>query len=66
MYKVKFYLLHGWLKTRNDGTIKYKEMSIPEKEISKDLVYDYQDLNFKIENIEVIYEYSDCEVNSND
>lgn len=67
MYKVKFYLLHGWLKVKNgDGTIKYKEMSIPEKELSEDLVYDYQNLNFKIENIEVIYNYGDCEGDSND
>lgn len=67
LYVVKFYLLHGWLKVKNgDGTIKYKEMSIPEKEISEDLVYDYQNLNFKIENIEVIYNYDESEVDSND
>lgn len=66
MYKVKFYLLHGWLKTRNDGTIKYQEVSIPVKDLSKDVVYDFQDLHFKIENIEVIYEYSESEGNSND
>lgn len=66
LYVVKFYLLHGWLKTRSDGTIKYTEMSIPVKEVSEDLVYDYQNLNFKIENIEVIYNYEESEGDSND
>lgn len=66
MYKVKFYLLHGWLKARNDGKIKYKELSIPVKELSKDVVYDFQELNFKTENIEVVYDYSESEGDSND
>lgn len=66
MYKVKFYLLHGWLKTRIDGTIKYQELSIPIKELSEYVVYVFQVLNFKIENIEVIYEYSESEGDSND
>lgn len=66
MYKIKFYLLHGWLKTRNDGTIKYQELSIPIKELSKNVMYDFQNLHFKIENIEVIYDYSEGEADSND
>ena len=64
LYGVKFYLLHGWLKTRSDGTIKYQELSIPVKDLSKDMVYDFQDLNFKIENIEVIYNYDESEDNN--
>ena len=66
LYVVKFYLLHGWRKIKSNGKIKYTEMSIPVKEISEDLVYDYQDLNFKIENIEVIYDYDESEGDSND
>lgn len=66
LYVVKFYLLHGWLKTRSNGKIMYTEMSIPVKEVSEDLVYDYQNLNFKIENIEVIYNYDENEGDSND
>jgi hypothetical protein len=68
MYKVKFYLLHGWLKIRNDGENKYrlKQLSIPVKELSKNVVYDFRTINFKIENIEVVYDYSESEGNSND
>lgn len=58
MYMVKFYLLHGWLRSRNDGKFKSQQLSIPVTELSESMVYDYQDLNFKIENIEVIYDYA--------
>ena len=67
MYKVKFYLLHGWLKVKkNDGTIKYLEQSMPIKELNEDIIYAFENSNFKIENIEVIYDYDESEGYSND
>lgn len=67
MCKVKFYLLHGWLMVKkNNGTVKYFYQSIPVNELSEDLIYAFEDSNFKIDNIEVIYNYDENEGDSND
>lgn len=66
MYKVKFYLLHGWYRD-SAGHFHYetvKTNTLDDNNIDK--FHTFKRERFKVDYIEVVYDYSESEGNSND
>ena len=66
MYKVKFYLLHGWLR---DSSGRYKHETLSTRTLDDNAIKTFSALgygHFKVDYIEVVYDYSESEVDSND
>ena len=67
MYKVKFYLMHGWYRDKETGHFKYetvKTNTLDDNNIDK--FHSFERERFKVDYIEVVYDYSDCEGDSNE
>ena len=66
MYKVKFYLVHGWYL---DSSGRYTQELLSTRTLDDNAIKTFSALgygHFKVDYIEVVYDYSDCEGNSND
>ena len=66
MYKVKFYLVHGWYL---DSSGRYTQELLSTRTLDDNAIQTFSALgygHFKVDYIEVVYDYRDCEGNSND
>lgn len=66
MYKVKFYLLHGYFR---DSSGRYMQETLAVNTLDDKAIKTFSVLwygHFKVDYIEVVYDYSDCEGDSND
>ena len=66
MYKVKFYLVHGWYL---DSSGRYTQELLSTRTLDDNAIKTFSALgygHFKVDYIEVVYDYSDCEGDSND
>ena len=66
MYKVKFYLLHGYFR---DSSGRYTQETFAVNKLDDKPIRTFSTLgygHFKVEQIEVVYDYSESEVGSND
>ena len=66
MYKVKFYLLHGWYR---DSSGRYTQDMLAVDKLDDNAIKTFSALgygHFKVDYIEVVYDYSESEGDSND
>lgn len=66
MYRVRFYLLHGWYR---DSSGRYTQETLSTRTLDDNAIKTFSALgygHFKVDYIEVVYDYSESEGNSND
>ena len=66
MYKVKFYLLHGFFR---DSSGRYTQETFVVNKLEDKAIRTFSTLgygHFKVEQIDVVYDYSESEGDSND